>query len=38
VNDEKLKDPRNVANVYNNFFIKIAETINIQQVEEGYAI
>jgi hypothetical protein len=27
-----------VANVYNNFFIKIAETINIQQVEEGYAI
>jgi hypothetical protein len=38
LNDEKLKDPRNVANAFSNFFITIAEKLNIQQVEKGDAI
>jgi len=30
VNDEKLKDPRNMASTFNNFFITITEKLNIQ--------
>jgi hypothetical protein len=37
VNYEKLKDPKNVANAFNNFFLQIPEKLNIQ-VEEGDAI
>jgi len=33
VNDEKLKDPTNVANEFNNFFITITEKLNIQHIE-----
>jgi hypothetical protein len=29
VNDEKLKDPKNVAISFNNFFITITEKLNI---------
>ena len=36
--DEKLKDPKNVANAFNNFFITIAEKLNIQKIEKGDAI
>jgi hypothetical protein len=38
VNNVKLKDTRNVANAFNNFFIPIAEKFNIQQIEKGNAI
>jgi len=38
VNDENLKDPRNVAKAFNNLFITITEKMNIQQVEKGDAI
>ena len=38
VNDEKLKDPTNVANAFNKFFITINEKLNIQQREKGDAI
>ena len=34
VNDEKLKDPINVANAFNSFFITITEHFNIQQMGE----
>jgi len=37
VNDEKLKDPTVVANVFNNFFT-ITEKLNIQQIVKGDAI
>ena len=37
-NDEKLKDPTNVANASNKFFITITEKLNIQQREKGDAI
>ena len=30
VNDEKLKDPTNVANAFNNYFLTITEKLNIQ--------
>jgi len=33
VNDEKLKDPTNMANALNNFFITITEELNIQHRE-----
>ena len=32
VNDDKLKDPTDVANAFNNFFITITEKLNIQQI------
>jgi len=32
VNDEKLKDPTDVANAFNNFLITITEKLNIQQI------
>jgi hypothetical protein len=36
VNYKKLKDPKNVANTFNNnSFLQITEKLNIQQVEEG---
>ena len=38
VNDEKLKDPTNVANAFNNFFTTITEKLNIQYIEKGDAI
>jgi hypothetical protein len=38
VDDEKLKDPINLANVFNNFFITITEKLNIQQIEKGDTI
>jgi hypothetical protein len=38
VKNAKLKDPRNVASAFNNFFITIAEKLNIQQTEKGDAI
>jgi hypothetical protein len=37
VNNEKLKDPTNVANAFNKFFI-ITEKLNIQQREKRTAI
>jgi hypothetical protein len=38
VNNEKLKDPTNVANGFNNFLIKITKQLNLQQLETGNAI
>jgi len=38
VNDEKLKDPKNVANAFNNFFIIITVKLNAQQTAKGNAI
>jgi hypothetical protein len=38
VNNEKLKDPKNLANGFNNFFIEITKKLNIQQLEKGNAI
>ena len=38
MNDEKLNDPTDVANAFNNFFITITEKFNIQQVEKGDAM
>jgi hypothetical protein len=38
VSDESLKDPRNMAKAFNNFFITITEKLNIQQIEEGDAV
>jgi len=34
VNDEKFKDPTDVANAFNNFFIIVTEKLNIQQRKE----
>jgi hypothetical protein len=31
VNDEKLKDPTNMPNAFNNLFIKITKKLSIQQ-------
>jgi hypothetical protein len=33
-NDEKLKDPTDVANALNNFFITVTEKLSIQQIEK----
>jgi len=33
VNDEKLKDPTDVANAFHNLFITITEKLNNQQIE-----
>jgi hypothetical protein len=38
VNDENLKDPRNVTKTFNNLFITITEKLNIKQVEKGDVI
>jgi len=38
VNDEKLKDPTDVANAFNTFFTTITEKLNIQQIVKGDTI
>ena len=38
MNDEKLKDPTDVASAFSNFCITITEKLNIQQLEKGDAI
>jgi hypothetical protein len=38
VNNEKLKDPTNVANAFNNFFKTITEKLNIQQTDTRDAV
>jgi hypothetical protein len=38
VDDKKLKDPKNVANAFNNSYITISEKLNIQQIEKGDAV
>jgi hypothetical protein len=38
VNDENLKDSRNVAKAFNNLIVTITDKLNMQQVEEGDAI
>jgi hypothetical protein len=38
VNDEKLKDPPNLANAYSNFFTTITEKLNTQHTQKGDAI
>jgi hypothetical protein len=38
VSDEKFKDPSNVANASNNFFVTITEKLNIQQIGKGGTI
>ena len=38
VNFEKLRDPTDVANAFNTFFIKITEKLHIQQIGKGDAI
>jgi hypothetical protein len=35
---KKLKDPKNVASAFNNFFITITEKLNLQQIAKGDAI
>jgi hypothetical protein len=35
LNDENLKDPKNVAISFNNLFITITEKLNIQPIEKG---
>jgi hypothetical protein len=32
INDEKIQDPEKVADVFNNFFLSIAENLNLHQV------
>jgi hypothetical protein len=38
VNDEKFKDPMDVASAFNNFFITVTEKLNIQQIQKEDAI
>ena len=38
VNDEKLKDPTDVASAFNNFFTTITKKLNIQQIVKGDTI
>ena len=37
VNDEKLRDPTDMAFAFNNFFIKITEKLRMQQAGKGDA-
>jgi hypothetical protein len=37
-NNEKVKDPGTVANVFNNFFVTMTESLNFHQVEREHAI
>jgi hypothetical protein len=32
MNDEEIKDPEKVSNVFNSFFLSIAENLNLHQV------
>jgi hypothetical protein len=34
VNDEKLNDPTNMPNAFNNLFITITKKLSIQQIEK----
>jgi len=34
INDEKIKDPEKVADVFNSFLLSIAENLNLHQVEK----
>ena len=38
VNEEKLKDPTDLATAFNNVFITFNEKLNIQHIEKGDAI
>jgi hypothetical protein len=38
VNGEKLKNPKNMANAFNNFCVTVTEKLNIQQIEKGDAV
>ena len=38
MNDEKLKDPTDVANVFSNYLKTITRKLNIQQIQKGDAI
>jgi hypothetical protein len=38
VRNENLKEPKSIANVFNNFFITVTEKLNIQKFEKGDAI
>jgi hypothetical protein len=38
VNDEKLKNPTDMACAINTFFITITEKLNIQQIQKGDVI
>jgi hypothetical protein len=38
VNDERLKDPTNMAHAFNNLFVTINEKLNIQKTEKADAI
>jgi hypothetical protein len=35
---KKWKDPTNVTNTFNNYFITITEKLNILQIEKGDAV
>jgi hypothetical protein len=34
INNEKMKDPENVTDVFNSFFLSIAENLKLQQVRK----
>ena len=36
-NDEKLKNPTVVVNVFNNYMVAVTRKVNIQQIEKEYA-
>jgi hypothetical protein len=38
VNDEKLKDPKDMANAINTCFKTITEKLNVQKIEKGDTI
>jgi hypothetical protein len=38
VSNEKLKDPKSMANAFNNFFLTVTEKLNVQKFEKGSAI
>jgi hypothetical protein len=38
VNDERVMDPTNVANAFNNFFVTVTAKFNIQHIHRGDAI
>jgi hypothetical protein len=38
VNDGRVKDPTDVANAFDNFFITITEKIIVQPIEKGAVI
>ena len=36
--NEKLKEPESLANAFNNYFLTVAEQLNVQKSEKGDAI